>query len=117
MRIAITYDYENKTVFQHFGQTEHFLLVEKLNNGELSQMIVDNGGFSHSSLVDYLAHLEVNVVICGGLGNRAIDLLHQAGMEVIPGIQGPVDEVIKQYFNGELKGDMSVLHDCDCHDH
>jgi predicted Fe-Mo cluster-binding NifX family protein len=114
MRIAVTYDYDSKQVFQHFGQTQHFLLVDVLDNGELASMVVDNGGFSHGELVDYLSHLEVNVVICGGLGNRAIELMTNANMKVIPGISGDALTAVKKYQSGELKGDMSVLHNCDC---
>lgn len=115
MRIAITYDYDTKEVFQHFGQTQNFLLVDVLDNKQESTMIIDNGGASHSELVNYLAHLEVNVLICGGLGNRAIDLLNNAGIKVIPGIRGSALEAKEKYLKGELVGDMSVLHDCDCH--
>ena len=115
MRIGVTYDVDSKEVFQHFGQTQNFLLVDVLNNGKLATMIVDNGGFSHAELVDYLSHLEVNVLICGGLGNRAINLLAAIGIKVIPGITGDALEAVKLYQKGELQGDSSVLHDCDCH--
>ena len=115
MRIAITYDYETKEVFQHFGQTQHFLLVDLLPDGKETEMIVNNGGASHGELVNYLVHLKVNVIICGGLGNRAIQLLEWAGIKVIPGIRGNAYEAKDKYLKGELIGDMSVLHDCDCH--
>ena len=115
MRIAITYDYETKEVFQHFGQTQHFMIVDILFDGKTTSMIVDNGGASHAELVNYLAHLEVNVIICGGLGTRAIQLLEGAGIKVIPGVNGPAEEAVEKYLKGELEGDLSVLHDCDCH--
>lgn len=117
MRIALTYDYDNKNIFQHFGQTQHFLLVDQLDNDQLSFMIVDNGGYSHGELVDYLVHLEVKVLICGGLGNHALDMLTSNGIKVIPGVAGLAEEAAKKYFDGELEGDMSVLHDCDCGHH
>ena len=41
--IAITYDKENNTVFQHFGRTEYFYLFD-LNTNE--EKIIDNGGLS-----------------------------------------------------------------------
>lgn len=117
MRIAVTYDFDTKEVFQHFGQTQNFLLVDTFENKENVSMIVNNEGYSHAELVDYLRHLEVNVLICGGLGNRAISLLSQAGIEVVPGILGNANEAVERYLKGELDGDMSVLHDCDCEHH
>ena len=112
MRLAVTYDYDTKEVFQHFGQTQNFLLVEVEDNKIKSTMIVDNGGFSHSGLVEYLSHLEVNTLICGGLGSHAIDFLERAGIEVIPGATGDALEAVNKYLKGELSGDMSVIHEC-----
>ena len=116
MRIAVTYDFDSHEVFQHFGQTEHFLLVDVRENDNV-KMIIDNGGNSHQMLVDYLVHLEVNVLICGGLGNHAINLLEKGGIEVIPGITGLAEEAVDKYLKGELKVNHDVIHDCDCHHH
>ena len=116
MRIAITFDNETKEVFQHFGETQYFLIVDTLKSGKITK-IIDNGGFSHSALIGYLLNLKVTTLICGGLGNHAIDLLNKNGIEVIPGIQGSALEAADKYLKGELEPDLSVIHNCDCHNH
>lgn len=114
MRIAITYDLSNNTVWQHFGQTQHFMLVDLPDE---KRTLLTNGGYGHKDLIPYLSNLGVDVLICGGLGNMAMTLLKEANIEVIPGTSGDINDVIEAYKKGELKGDTSVLHDCDCGSH
>ena len=114
MRIAITYDLSNNTVWQHFGQTQHFMLVD-LPSG--NRTLLTNGEFGHKDLIPYLSDLGVDVLICGGLGNMAMTLLREANIEVIPGVTGDINNVLEAYNNGKLKGNLNVLHDCDCGGH
>lgn len=112
MKLAICLDKSSNTVWQHFGQTEHFLLVDLDNN---QQEVVDNNGFSHRELIPYLASLGVKVLICGGIGDMAVTLLKNAGIDVIPGINGDVEKALESYQKGELMGNLSLVHNCDCH--
>lgn len=109
MIIAITYDKNNNAVFQHFGHTEYFYLFDTLT---LEEKIIDTNGFSHHELVGYLKSLHVEVLICGGLGMHAINLLNSVGIEVIPGITGDVNNVINDYKNNKLKPNMGAIHNC-----
>lgn len=114
MRIAIAYDLSNNTVWQHFGQTKHFMLVD-LPSG--NRTILTNGGYSHKDLIPYLVDLGTDTLICGGLGNMAMTLLKEANINVIPGVTGDINDVLDSYQKGTLVGDNSVLHDCDCGHH
>lgn len=114
MRIAITYDLSNNTVWQHFGQTTHFMLVDLPDE---KRMIITNSGYSHKDLIPYLKDLDVELLICGGLGNMAYSLLSDAGIKVVPGITGDINDVLDLYKKGQLKGNKNVLHDCDCGHH
>lgn len=51
MKIAITYDKETNTVFQHFGRTEYFYIFDTEIDEE---KVIDNGGYSHHDLALYL---------------------------------------------------------------
>ncbi|HHE48097.1 MAG TPA: dinitrogenase iron-molybdenum cofactor biosynthesis protein, partial [Candidatus Acetothermia bacterium] len=44
------------------------------------------------------------LVICSGLGRRAIDLLSQNGIEVVTGATGTVREAIEAWQSGRLSG-------------
>ena len=112
MILAITLDKNTFEVFDHFGQTKNFYLFDTEKNEE---KIVDNNGFSHQELVPYLASLNVGVVICGGIGNHAIMLLNKAGIEVVPGVKGNVEEVKNAYINGTIRPDLTAIHKCSHH--
>ena len=72
MIIAVTLDKERNLVFGHFGETKNFFLYDtEKNEGK----IVDNGGFTHHELIGYIKSLNVEVLICGGMGNHAYDAL------------------------------------------
>ncbi len=114
MKLAITYDLSNNQVWQHFGQTQYFMLVDT-DTGERN--LITSGGYSHRDLVPYLSNLGVKTLICGGLGNMAMTLLTGANIEVIPGVVGDINDVLEAYKKGTLTGDNSVLHDCDCGHH
>jgi len=116
MRIAVTYDYDSKEVFQHFGKTENFLLVD-VDGDERKETIVTNGGFSHHELAGYLKDLGVEVLLAGGMGAHAIEFLKQAGIKAYPGNTGPARDVAEKFIKGELNVNPNTVHLCDCHDH
>lgn len=107
--IAITYDKETNSVFQHFGQTEYFYLFNE-ENGE--ERIVDNGGYTHRDLIPYLNSLGVTTLICGGVGTHAVELLKSFGIKLIPGASGDVKDVIKAYKNDTLALNPNAIHSC-----
>ena len=107
--IAITYDKETNSVFQHFGRTEYFYLFDE-ETGE--EKIIDNGGYSHHDLAPYLKSLGVNTLICGGIGSHGVNALESFGLKLIPGATGDVKDVIKAYKNGTLVGNPNAMHSC-----
>ena len=102
MKIAVTYDNSNGTVFQHFGKTEHFKLYEIEQGNILSTEVIDNGGTGHEALAGVLASKGVVLVICGGLGGGMQSALDAAGIAVISGAQGDADEAVAAFLRGEL---------------
>ena len=69
MKIAITY--ENGKVFQHFGHTEK-IKIYQINNGKIvSENIVDTSVCGHVKLVEFLKNNNIDILICGGIGQGA----------------------------------------------
>jgi FKBP-type peptidyl-prolyl cis-trans isomerase 2/predicted Fe-Mo cluster-binding NifX family protein len=112
MKIAVTYD--NGNVFQHFGKARNFKIYEADNNEIVSSEVIDCGDTGHEALAGILADRGVDAVVCGGLGEGAMEALSAAGIEVCSGAQGDADAAVQAYLNGELS-DQGV--NCDHHGH
>ena len=101
MRIAVPYD--NGNVFQHFGRSTAFKYYEVNDNRITPGEVLETNGIGHEALASLLAENGVDVVICGGLGQGAMNALQQAGLRVVTGAEGPADEAVAAYLRGELE--------------
>ena len=113
MKIAVTY--ENGNVFGHFGHTAQFKVYEIEKNVVVSSEVVDTNGSGHGALAGMLSELNVDVLICGGIGGGAQMALAQAGIKLFGGVQGNADEAVNAYLNNSLNYDPEAK--CDHHDH
>ena len=100
MRIAVTYD--NEQIFQHFGHTESFKIYDVEDNKVVSTEIIDTNGSGHGALANFLSALNVEVLICGGIGGGAQNALAQAGIKLFGGVQGYADNAVEDYLSGML---------------
>jgi predicted Fe-Mo cluster-binding NifX family protein len=115
MKIAIPYDRENETVFQHMGRTEFFKVYEVIDDEIDSWTIFSTEGVAHEALVGGLYEIGVSVLLCGGLGDGMIQALKSVGIKVYPGNTGKADEVLFAYLDGDLK--ESTVPNCSHEDH
>lgn len=106
MRIAVTY--ENGQVFQHFGHTERFKLYDLEHDMVILATTVNTNGSSHGALPDVLKKLEVNKLICGGIGSGAKRALKEAGIELYAGVKGDADQVVQDFLIGRLVFDAET---------
>lgn len=113
MRIAVTY--ENGQIFQHFGHTEQFKIYDIADGAILSTQIVDTNGKGHGALAGILGGLQVDVLVCGGIGGGAQAALSAAGIRLYGGVSGSADEAVGALLAGQLEFDPNVH--CDHHDH
>ena len=100
MKIAVSY--EDGQVFQHFGKTEMFKVYDVDEKQVLCSEVMETGGAGHEALADFLVENEIDVVICGGLGEGAMYALQEGGIEVFAGVEGDADSAVRAYLNGEL---------------
>ncbi|MCX7709467.1 MAG: NifB/NifX family molybdenum-iron cluster-binding protein [Clostridia bacterium] len=101
MKIAIAT--EGTNVSGHFGKCENFTMVEIENSSVKSKAVVSTLGNQHGLLPGFLASHHVDVVIAGGMGEGARQNLVSNGIEIISGVSGNIDEVIKVFMSGDLK--------------
>ncbi len=103
MRIATTY--EKGEIFQHFGHTERFKIYD-IENGKVTlATVVNTNGSGHGALADILNELEVEELICGGIGAGAKRALSEAGITFYGGVSGNADEAVEDLLKGSLKYD------------
>jgi predicted Fe-Mo cluster-binding NifX family protein len=89
-------------VSPHFGQARAFAMVNSETN---DVTIVKNTGTHHGGTLtppELLEQAGADVVLCGGLGVKAVRLFEQKGIHVYCQASGTVAEALKAYKNGEL---------------
>ena len=105
MEKVIAIPCENGILSTHFGHAAEFAFIqcdgEEIKSvnmkqapphqpGLLPRWVADNGG---------------NIVIAGGMGNKAIELFRQNNIDVVTGAPAVgVEELAQQYVNGKLTG-------------
>lgn len=106
MRIAVTY--ENGQVFQHFGHTAQFKFYDVEDGKVIASNVVDTNGRGHGALAGLLAMVEVDVVICGGIGGGAQMALAANGIKLYGGVSGDADKAVEALLAGELEYNPNV---------
>ena len=113
MRIAATY--EDGRIFQHFGHTERFKVYDVENGEVIVATTVNTNGSGHGALADILKKLNVDTLICGGIGGGARQALSEAGIKLYGGVTGDADKAVEALLAGTLKFDPEVK--CTHHEH
>ena len=111
MKIAVTY--QNGQIFQHFGHTQQFKVYEVADNKVLSAAVVDTGSSGHGALAGVLNALQVDTLICGGIGGGAQVALANAGIKLFGGVAGEADKAVESLIAGNLAFNPDVK--CDHH--
>ena len=111
MRIAVTYD--NGEIFQHFGHTEAFKIYDAEHGKVVMSMVVNTNGSGHGALAGMLQRLNVDVLICGGIGGGAQMALAQAGIRLFGGVKGSADAAVEALLSDTLHYDPQAK--CDHH--
>jgi predicted Fe-Mo cluster-binding NifX family protein len=103
-------------VYGHFGSAPYFTIYdtekdafEIINNPNQHHM----HGTCHPMSV--LVGKNIDVVVCGGLGVRAIQNLNEEGIKVYRATAGVVEEIISQYEHGRFE-EITIENACSQHD-
>lgn len=112
MRIAVTY--ENGDIFQHFGHTEYFKVYDAEDGKVVSSEVVSTEGNGHGALAGILRAMNVDVLICGGIGGGARNALAAEGVELYGGVSGSADAAVEKLLAGKLDFDPEAK--CSSHE-
>lgn len=90
------------TVGEHFGRVPTFTVVDS-ETGDVEVLDNTSEHMGGSGLpADLLVRAGVDVVLCEGLGRRAIGLLSESGISVCTGVSGTVSEVVGAWKRGNV---------------
>ncbi len=133
MRIAVPTN-DGVSISAHFGRSAGFLVFEA-EDGKIRSCVVKtnpavhadgehacagnhaeashagHAAHDHSAIVSALAGCEV--VLCAGMGQRAVDALRLSGVnEIVVTEPGPAEARVRDYLNGTLP--VAPTHFCGC---
>lgn len=112
-RIAIPC--ENHEVFGHFGKASTMMVYDIEEGMIVNKQELSLDGAGHSAIASKLADWQVTTVLCGGIGQGAVDALAEKNIRVIRGLSGDVDVCVREYLAGHLVDDANLV--CDHHEH
>lgn len=110
MRIAISADNNNgldAVVSPHFGRCPFFAVVEVEGNGIKGVQSVQNPFYAQhqpGQVPAFIRSLNVDVMLTGGMGGRAVQIFQQYGIEPVTGAAGTARYALEQYLRGRLRG-------------
>ena len=96
----------------HFGHCDKFAIFNVENGVITKKEYVDPPAHVPGSHPQFLKSIGCNVVIVGGMGMKAQEILQQNGIKTIIGVEPqPLPKVMEQYLSGVLhSGSNSCSH-------
>jgi predicted Fe-Mo cluster-binding NifX family protein len=105
MKIAVPVNLFNQ-IDGHFGHCEFYGIYSISETNEITDIQTiksEQGCGCKSNIASVLAQDGVSVMLAGGIGGGAINVLNNAGIEVIRGCSGNPAKVVKEFISGLIK--------------
>lgn len=102
----------------HFGHCQQFAILTVENNTIVKREDLTPPPHEPGVIPAWLAQQNVNLVLAGGMGERAQAIFADKGIEVVCGIQtGSPEEIVQAYLNNKLTtGENPCTHDSENHE-
>ncbi len=105
LKVAVSTD--GNQVSAHFGRCPEFTLAS-LEGGKISgKEVIPNPGHEPGRIPLFLSEKKVELIICGGMGMRAVSLFSELGIKSIVGVSGEVSEALDNLAEGVLEAGES----------
>jgi len=110
MKIAISVETNNElesVVAHHFGRCPFFAMVDVEGTEFKSVEVLENPffhGHQPGQVPGFIKEQNVDVMLSGGMGGRAIQFFEQFGIQTATGATGTVRSALESYLGGELTG-------------
>lgn len=107
------------TVAGHFGRCAAYTFITVDGDSIVETRPVANpfaGGHKPGQLPEWIQEEGAHVILAGGMGRRAVDLFSASGIAVATGATGRIEDAVRAYVSGSLKGTTPCAHGGDCGD-
>ena len=99
----------NGKLTAHFGHCQEFALIEVVDNEIANKQIFVPPPHEPGILPRWLHELGADVIIAGGMGQRAVGLFDERGIKVVTGAPAlPPEELVNSYLNQTLQTGANV---------
>jgi predicted Fe-Mo cluster-binding NifX family protein len=95
-----------------FDVAKHLLLVDFDGQAQAAREEAAVDETEPAARAERVAHLGVDVLICGAISGPLEAMLISAGVRVIPHTCGPVDEVLQAFAGGRLTDGAFLMPGC-----
>ncbi len=105
MKIAVPVT-SNFEIDDHFGHCEFYNIYTISDKNEIvdvEKLESPQGCGCKSDIASVLSQKNVSIMLAGGIGDGAINVLNRVGIEVIRGCSGKSEDVIKLFLSGLIK--------------
>lgn len=112
MKIAVPVTSDNQ-IDSHFGHCDSynvFTISDKNEIAGVKSVESPQGCGCKSDIASVLASDGVSIMLAGGIGGGAINVLNNSGIEVIRGCSGDAAEVVKRYLSGLIEDSGNSCH-------
>jgi predicted Fe-Mo cluster-binding NifX family protein len=116
MKIAVPVT-KNNQIDDHFGHCEYYNVFSISSDKQIKgiETIASQQGCGcKSNIAGILSDKGVTVMLAGGIGVGAIQVLQSWGIEVVRGCSGDASNTVMQYISGAITDSGKT---CETHDH
>jgi len=115
-RIAVPVT-KNNQIDNHFGHCDYYGVFDIAENNDVvyfETIKSEQGCGCKSNIASVLADRGVSVMLAGGIGGGAINVLGNWGIQVIRGCSGDATENVKEFVEGKI---VDNGESCQQHEH
>jgi predicted Fe-Mo cluster-binding NifX family protein len=103
-------------ISNHFGHATTYTIVDVESNNVEIIPINSQHAEGSCSPPEILSDKKVEILLCNGLGKRALDNMNSLGISVFIGAQGTVQDALNLYKEGKLQ-QATDQNACSHHEH
>jgi len=95
----------NDEIDDHFGHCEFYAIYEISDDNKIlniNSIKSEKGCGCKSNIASILSNLGVKLLLAGGIGAGAINILNLNGIQVIRGCKGKAADIVMDYLSGKI---------------